>query len=916
MLTVDKANNGSVSGSDFLHASYSTHNTSLGFDGYKGFYSQPPFPSNGIAIESSQDDDEDEDEDDDEEEDDEDEEEDEDDEDEDEDDNESANSDEENEKYLQWRQYYQQMYKNSMYMNWMMQMQMMNQMMGQMNINPMMNQMNMNPGMSQMMGQMNMPQTGQNNIIPDQGQTNSLGPMNQMLSGDFNRSSMNLIQNPPLDQFHNFLTASSNTSRISSQNNIKHSLYSDNAGTPHSSESLIPSTPASSPDKEFSQENNHKLSSSDILLEKTGPRTSPVDQAETFEIEKEAALNKTLSKLSKSSSSTSHSLVRKSRTNTIKSNRYPSMPISLTQQIDNIEHELDDLKPKRNSFNDFTPQEHQDNEALDDFAKPNVLNRQASNSSSASYNSIESENDTKFHTRSISQQSSTAPPSLVGSTSPVSSSQPNATKKKKKPKKVKSKPSLPQMNPMSPNYINSPHQMSPNYMSTPQMMPMAMNNMNIPLINPEINPMMMNMPMNMNMNMPVNMHRSSMIPKPPGNKIDPEISEKIDSLRTLRQIISQGNKSYEFRYKWVRMLIIATNYKLYAYINIKGEPVHDQIPYNKGQFIKSATQHISKLIRDIDKVQDDDISSEICVLYANLLSHHYSMFDQDFNIAKDVETAVEYYDKALSHNSFNSRALYNLGFLYESEYDDKFDMALSCYKKLARLGYNKAIYKMALLYLNVAEIRSMNFLKILNDLAAINVERTELIDEDKYELEEIVGYANYELGKVYEGIYPGDINVNDEFLNKCLEVAPVNYLKALSYYNKSAKLDCLLAQVKLGKIYEFGELNRNLNANKSIQWYLKAVSHPLSFKRHPDAMIGLSRWCIKGTNGTSKYIPHQQPDRALKWCDRALKEYQSPESYFQMGKLAEMGLSSRPSNYWYGKAAELGYPAAIELLQG
>ena len=162
------------------------------------------------------------------------------------------------------------------------------------------------------------------------------------------------------------------------------------------------------------------------------------------------------------------------------------------------------------------------------------------------------------------------------------------------------------------------------------------------------------------------------------------------------------------------------------------------------------------------------------------------------------------------------------------------------------------------------------------------------------------------MGKIFEGIYPGDLTQDNEFIQKSLDMAPVNYAKSLTYYNKSAKLNCLLAQVRLGIVYERGELNRQRNPSKSIQWYIKASSSPLSFKRHPDAMVGLARWCLTGSEGASKHIPVPVPDRAVMWCKRAIDEFSSPDAMNFMGELCEMGLAKGRPQYWYEKAYKMG----------
>lgn len=391
---------------------------------------------------------------------------------------------------------------------------------------------------------------------------------------------------------------------------------------------------------------------------------------------------------------------------------------------------------------------------------------------------------------------------------------------------------------------------------------------------------------------------------------DSTISKKIDEFVRLRSRIAAGNKTPEYRLHWVKMLIVATNYKLYSYINIKGEPIYqEQAVSNKAQFIKSSVTHILKLIKELSSgtYEADGVKCEAYFIYANLLKQDYLVsYNQDFNMEKNIDKAIDYYDRVLEINSKDFKALYKLGEIYEYEFDNEFNKAVEYYTAAAKFGYNRAILKMAMLYLQEPQMRSIKYMKYLKDLSNIDLNEVRLDEEDSSEMEEVIGLACYELGKIFEGIYPGDLTQDNEFIQKSLDMAPVNYAKSLTYYNKSAKLNCLLAQVRLGIVYERGELNRQRNPSKSIQWYIKASSSPLSFKRHPDAMVGLARWCLTGSEGASKHIPVPVPDRAVMWCKRAIDEFSSPDAMSFMGELCEMGLAKGRPQYWYEKAYKMG----------
>lgn len=399
---------------------------------------------------------------------------------------------------------------------------------------------------------------------------------------------------------------------------------------------------------------------------------------------------------------------------------------------------------------------------------------------------------------------------------------------------------------------------------------------------------------------------------------DSTINGRIQEFIELRKVIASGNKLIHYRLQWMKMLIVAVQYKLYAYVNIKGDTIgQDQIGANKQLFVKSSVTHLQKLLKELDGPKlpaSYDVLAETSYIYGCLLKHEYvEKFDQDFGIEQNNEEAEHYLLESLQLNPAFFKAHYSLADIYEKRGTEQdFDRALEHYKESARLGYYRGIYRVALIFLMVPKVRSTNFFKYFRNLSEIDMQSADiqLSGTDRDELEEVVGLALYQLGRIYEGIYPGDLTAESEFVQASLELAPVNYAKALSYYNRGAKHHCLLAQVKLGHVYENGDLNRQKNASKSIQWFIKASTSPLKFKRHPEAMLGISRWFTTGSNGESKHIPTADPGRAVEWCDRACKEFQFAEAYFNMGLFAQQGLAGGNPEDWFAEAAKLGYVAA------
>lgn len=399
---------------------------------------------------------------------------------------------------------------------------------------------------------------------------------------------------------------------------------------------------------------------------------------------------------------------------------------------------------------------------------------------------------------------------------------------------------------------------------------------------------------------------------------EPVINQRIDEFVLLRHVIASGNKTIEYKLKWMKMLLTAANYKLYSYINLKGIGVaSDQVMANKYLFITAFVTHMQKLVKELDSNRDlrkDKTFAEVCYIQGCLYMNDYvENYGQDFGYSRDEAEAERFFKLCIQLNPSYFKAYYKLGEVYEyHQTEEKFDLALEQYKESARLGYNKAIYKIALIFLYVPKVRLIKYYKYLKELASIDMESTDVQLEgpDRDELELVVGLAAFQLGKIYEGIYPGDLIEDSEFVQQSISLAKVDYGHSLSYYNRAAKLHCLDAQVRLGRIYEFGELNRKPNASKSILWYIKATTSPLKFKRHPEAMLGVSRWFLKGSDGASKHIPYPNPENAVMWCERACKEFKYREAYYQMGLLVEGDFVDGDAYEWFAEASQLGHPEA------
>lgn len=528
------------------------------------------------------------------------------------------------------------------------------------------------------------------------------------------------------------------------------------------------------------------------------------------------------------------------------------------------------------------------------------ISRQNSAASASSYNSLQSEK----------QFSVGRNPSRIAT--PSQNAIPGKGKSSFSPPLVGPPP------PIYPNMYNSAHQLTSSFadFNRHSMIGLPMNNAYMQQMQQQIIQQMLQM---QHLNNP--QYQGAYPPSPQAAcSSDARINSRIQEFIELRQAIASGNKSLEFRLEWLKMLVCAVNYKLFSYINIRGEPIpQEQISPNKQFFIKSVQNHLQKLMRELnsDRLKNKGkVFGEMCYIQGCLyLQSYLERYYQDFGYDRDDEEAERFFKLAIEYDPMCFKAIYELGELYESqEMEDSFDLALENYKESAKLGYNRAIYKVALIYLVVPKVRLTKFYRYFKNLADIDMEShdVQLSGIDLEELQQVVGLAQFQLGKLYEGIYPGDLTIEDQFVVESLELAPVNYAKSLAYYNRAAKLSCVQAQVKLGHVYEQGELNRPYNAVKSIQWYIKAATSPLKFMRHPEAMLGISRWFMRGTDGESKHIPYEDEQMAIQWCERACKEFGSAEALYQMGLYVEDGLVMGDAKLYFREAADLGHGLAMQ----
>ena len=124
----------------------------------------------------------------------------------------------------------------------------------------------------------------------------------------------------------------------------------------------------------------------------------------------------------------------------------------------------------------------------------------------------------------------------------------------------------------------------------------------------------------------------------------------------------------------------------------------------------------------------------------------------------------------------------------------------------------------------------------------------------------------------------------------------IDYKEAIKWYEKAAEQGLTEALIELGFDYEFGELNLEINYEKSFDYYMEAA-----MKEDVAGQANIASLYMKG-NGTEK-----NEEEAIKWYKKAA-EQGDYHSEYAIGQYYECeGNDIKLAIEWYRKAAEQGY---------
>ncbi|EXJ77924.1 hypothetical protein A1O3_09083 [Capronia epimyces CBS 606.96] len=146
--------------------------------------------------------------------------------------------------------------------------------------------------------------------------------------------------------------------------------------------------------------------------------------------------------------------------------------------------------------------------------------------------------------------------------------------------------------------------------------------------------------------------------------------------------------------------------------------------------------------------------------------------------------------------------------------------------------------------------------------------------------------APYDLGCLHETGYGPDVFKDEAY--------------AAQLYTKAADLGHVEANYRMGRAYEFGELNCPKDPALSIHFYTGAAE-----RGHALSQLALCAWYMVGVPG----VLDKDESEAYEWAKKAAEEGAAKAQY-TVGYFTEMGIGCRrdplEANVWYVRAAEQG----------
>lgn len=416
---------------------------------------------------------------------------------------------------------------------------------------------------------------------------------------------------------------------------------------------------------------------------------------------------------------------------------------------------------------------------------------------------------------------------------------------------------------------------------------------------------------------------------PPSRDLSEYSPEAIEFYRVYQQTINDANKfTKPVQLKWCETLLqYAFKPSFLIRYNINAERLKRDLKESEmSQNKRTILEHALRVLTKLTQLN----YPPALYLLGTLYSHQpYIAIPKPMEIVnKNDAKALDYYRRAadLGHKE----AMYRTGVCYE--YGRGVDRSILGEHESLKLaqkyyetgalskGDSSSMYKLGMFYLKGLATKSGEIVIEKDPMQALYwfrmaVKEIEIPNNptgnSPTTLDSISPQAMMELGKIY-GFEEIDDSTRQALLRNGISQ---NKVTAIKYYYRCAhEFDYSLAQYKLGRFYEFGEMGLPVIPKKSIAWYAKSSMNKT--KPNPMAMVALSGWYLTGAEGVLK--PNDK--EAFKWVSRAsaLSDGKLSRAEYALAFYLEKGLGCYPNpqeaHKHYQIAARLGHPKAIEAL--
>jgi TPR repeat protein len=274
------------------------------------------------------------------------------------------------------------------------------------------------------------------------------------------------------------------------------------------------------------------------------------------------------------------------------------------------------------------------------------------------------------------------------------------------------------------------------------------------------------------------------------------------------------------------------------------------------------------------------------------LAHHYlgHLYQNGIGVKDDLTQALQHFEQAVAHGYFLS--LQRIGYFYETGMVVQKDpqKAIECYEKVVDQG------------LLTKEQRVVTSFGLYNK--APPIKRAVLKNYFSYNNKVIQDLLSDVSTKLEGGLVVALTNLANFYLKH--PDMPQAKLKIHNYLNEASRLNCPLAQVLLGKLYQKG-LHLKQDDVCALQLYKRSAE-----QGHAPAQVRLGHYYLSGAGGL------QKDEVSAKHYFELSAQQENANAYVSLGYCYHNGLGAEinfeKALFYYQKAANENHPVGLRNL--